>query len=750
MSAQPAEPRRWDLVLGGGFVLLLPVFFVDGFHDPFTSSKLILTFALGAPAALGVMWRLRGQPDPLAPWRLLLLLLPLFAVIRVAKTPDGVPLLANPGSLIALAVCWIGLELGAAFGASANGPRRCVTLLAFAAVPVLAVGLLRRYAGWFSFIPDRPDANIASTIGNSLELAEFAAPTAILAILLPLTGRPWGWLLVATAAGAVAASGSRGGAVALVLGALVTGAMLLRSPNEGHRDTGRPTMIAAILAITLALCLAPDRVRSIFDTERPTNAVRLGLWRGAVDLWMESPLVGCGAGRFEAAFPPHRDPNEWDISGFNVVAEEPHQELLWILSEFGLLGALATGAALWLGWRSWRSAATGDDRGRALAAVTAGGLVAFAFTACVRAPLHHPCGILPPALALGLLAAAGAHTTQNGRSWPRLLSAGVLILGATAASLFLHAERDIYVARWAKAQANVDLEAGELRHMVRSLTRCKEALDSLAETPPRTAAQAWRAALVGSDLAELRARMSVDQMRQTLQGLGAAPPETWLPSQAQADGLVDLTLLLSPHHAPATIWQARAALLRGDVRRTHELLSDPRTFRSAQWPQLQIARGEAALVLGTDAGTAGAWLNPPPAVRSGDRTALQRAAQLLESDGVVDAHVAALSDALMQLGQDRFDLEALGMIARCAYRDSNALMRDLGDRAVARSRVLFAQEALESGNTELADTHLRIARRKDPALLDALILQARRGDQGAITKLQTSGIPEDRLRALLN
>ena len=50
MSAPTADPNRWGLILGGALVLLLPVFFVNGFHDPFASSKILLTVALGVPA----------------------------------------------------------------------------------------------------------------------------------------------------------------------------------------------------------------------------------------------------------------------------------------------------------------------------------------------------------------------------------------------------------------------------------------------------------------------------------------------------------------------------------------------------------------------------------------------------------------------------------------------------------------------------------------------------------------------------
>lgn len=747
MSAPTADPNRWGLILGGALVLLLPVFFVNGFHDPFASSKILLTVALGVPAALLLMPR-SGRDDPLGPWRWLLVLAAALAVVSTIKGPGfGFPIImASAG--------WVFLEIGAAHGAVLARSRRLVILLGASTVPVLLVGLLRRHAGWFDFIPDRADVALASTIGNSLELAEFAAPVAILALLLPATGRAWGWTLVVSSAALVTVSESRAGALALVAGLAVAGTLLFRRKDRAARATGGISLGAAVVAIALAFVIAPDRARSVIDPEHPTNAVRLGLWRGAVDLWLDAPVLGCGAGRFEAAFPPFRDPDEWRISGFNAIVEEPHQELLWALAEGGLLGLATVLAALWALRRALGHAAGSAEPGhRHVAAVALGALVAFGITACVRAPLHHPCGILPAAVAVGLL--AGASPRRSRRAPLQWLCIALLLGGAFVTWGHLVADRHVHVARWAKVRANDKLEKLDLSGMVRECAVCKHALDSLADHGPHTAAQAWRATLVGQELATLRELMATDPMRAALAALGEDGPESWLPSRKRVIGFLDATLERAPHHAWANLERARAALEAGDVARAHALVEDERTFRSVPWPALLEVRGRVALRLSTDPGTVGAWLEDPVDPASFGLEDRRAAAEAFAAgkDGL------ALHHALRQLGRCRWDEHTLDLIARAAYRSYGPDSKEykLGDHAVARSRLLFAPQAQRAGDPKLAATHIRIARRKDPDLLDAVVLAARSaqdaGDGEALNRhvktLADAGVTETRIRQLL-
>ena len=734
-------------MLGGALVLLLPGFFVDGFHDPFASSKILLALGLGVPAAALLMPR-PGRDDPLSAWRRLLAFAPALAIASTLKGPG----FAFP--IIMASVGWILLEIGAAHGADDARTRRLVSLLGASTIPVLLLGLLRRHAGWFEFIPDRLDVSLSSTIGNSLELAEFAAPVAILSLLLPASGRPWGWALVASSTALVALSESRAGALALVAGLVVTGLLLARRPERAPRTTGQVALGVAIGAVALALLVAPDRARSVLDTEHPTNAVRIGLWQAAVDLWQDEPLFGCGAGRFEASISPFRDPAEWQISGFGVIVEEPHQEVLWMLAEGGLLGLAVIVGALWIVCRTSKQVASSAAPGRRhLAAVSVGGLAAFTIMACVRAPLHHPAGVLPAAVTIGLL--AGAAPGRPMRAPLRWLCMALLLAGTFAAWRHLVADRHVHVARWAKVRANDKLKDTDLRGMVEELLTCKNALDSLAEHGPHTATQAWRAALVGRELVTLRQLMSTEPMRAALTARGVAGPETWLPSRERVSGFLDATILRNPHHPLANLERARTALEDGDVGQARGLLEDQRTFRSLPWPSVLELKGHVALRLGTDPATVGAWLEEPgdpTTVEFDDRTA---AAQAF-SDG---DDALALRHALRQLGRWRWDEHTLRLIADTTYRSfgPDSEERKLGDHAVARSRLLFAPEAQRAGNARMAATHIRIALRKDPNLLDAVVLAARfardSGDdqalEGHLKTLADAGIPESRIERLL-
>ena len=220
-------------------------------------------------------------------------------------------------------------------------------------------------------------------------------------------------------------------------------------------------------------------------------------------------------------------------------------------------------------------------------------------------------------------------------------------------------------------------------------------------------------------------------------------------------GFLDATLERAPHHAWANLERARAALEAGDVARAHALVEDERTFQSVPWPALLEVRGRVALRLSTDPGTVGAWLEDPVDPASFGLEDRRAAAEAFAAgkDGL------ALHHALRQLGRCRWDEHTLDLIARAAYRSYGPDSKEykLGDHAVARSRLLFAPQAQRAGDPKLAATHIRIARRKDPDLLDAVVLAARSaqdaGDGEALHRhvktLADAGVTETRIRQLL-
>jgi len=138
---------------------------------------------------------------------------------------------------------------------------------------------------------------------------------------------------------------------------------------SGHSGTRRRLGGLAALGIASLILfrgLPPDTLpeRTVFARppaakedpaapEPPTSlggiAVRSAIWRGALSLIVEEPLLGVGPGQFQASFPPHRSPHEIELSRQgpcnedNTEVEHAHSDLIEGVVEYGLVGG-----ALWL------------------------------------------------------------------------------------------------------------------------------------------------------------------------------------------------------------------------------------------------------------------------------------------------------------------------------------------------------------------------------------------------------------------
>lgn len=748
MSKATGDDGKLGRILGGSLVALLPVFFVDGFHDPFTASKLIPLIALGVPAGLLLSPRREGH-DPLDRWRrAAMVLAPTWVLAAWVQGP------ADPYPLVLIASGWIFLSIGASFGRSASGTRRLVTLVAASAAPVLVVGVLRRYADVLTFIPDRDDVALAATIGNSNELAEFAAPVAVLALLLPATGRRWGWPLAAAAAILTALSESRGGMLGLALGGAVTVIALLRVGARPARSTAIVSGAALALGLVGAVAVSPGRVSSVVDLDHPTNVVRLGLWDASLGLWRDNPLLGCGAGRFEAAIPPYRHLAEWELSGFGSVAESPHNELLWLLATGGILGLATIVVAVLLVLRSCRdarrTAETSDSR--VIIAACQGCLAAFAVTAFVRSPLHHPAGVMAPALATGVLAAwAGRGQPDRRPVPPAVWLTWIALLGAAWVGVKgLIDDARVYTARTSKVEANEALKIGQISRAVEHLTRMTEALKRLEASPPASVDRIYRAALVGSDVASMRATLLELEAQLQRQGLGS--PTDWTPDVGNITSLLDAALERAPHHHLALLERARFHLRQGEIGQAHAALTDD-AWRGAPWPARLSMLGRVAIRLGSDPDTFGFWLDEaPPAPRSTEHIDAAHEAYDLATTATDPTTAAsqferAREAAFRHLGLDPRDLGALKILTDLGTKITPPPAS--ANRAVARSRLLLALEAIEDGNDRMVRIHLRIARGKDPTLLDAHYVAAqiagRAQDadalEAAIQALVDNGLP---------
>lgn len=93
----------------------------------------------------------------------------------------------------------------------------------------------------------------------------------------------------------------------------------------------------------------PYTIRRFFDLwgyiEYGGTAVRfqrLSYWVSALEYWSRSPLIGNGIGSFSNLY----------LSGYEIAGTQPHNILLEILTELGIIGLILFGIVLWVALRS--------------------------------------------------------------------------------------------------------------------------------------------------------------------------------------------------------------------------------------------------------------------------------------------------------------------------------------------------------------------------------------------------------------
>jgi len=138
----------------------------------------------------------------------------------------------------------------------------------------------------------------------------------------------WGALLVLCLA--VVASQSRGGTLGL---AAVAGYLWLRSPRKAL------TMILALVGVVAILAYAPDqyfeRMRTISHYEADGSAMgRITAWKAAIQMCIDHPLWGVGAGMFPVSFGTIYRPAE------HMPWLTAHSMYFLLLGELGIPGVL--------------------------------------------------------------------------------------------------------------------------------------------------------------------------------------------------------------------------------------------------------------------------------------------------------------------------------------------------------------------------------------------------------------------------
>lgn len=424
--------RRWaeGAVLGG--IVAVPVVFLPAGHDAFGLPKL-----LTAAAVTGVGWAAWvAQRRPA--W-------PRFGPVeRAVAAYTGVVAVATITSIgrvdsflgsyeryggllpLLVHVAFAGL-LTVAFRGRPDRLARVPVAVTVAAVAVGAYVLLQTAGIDFVDWQEASGADVryqAGSMGNS----DFAG--GLLGIALPFVvvtatrarGR-MRWLGLAGGAvvvGGLVATRSRGGLVAAAAGLVVLGAI------ERRRLSRRVVAgLGGAVALGIAVAVA---VPSAGFLRTESFEVRAREWAGAVDVFLERPVLGTGPDTFEFAFPKHRSREDGADLGMQI-ADKPHSILLEKASDTGVLGFVAYLAVLVAAVRVGR-------RRPAETAVFVAGLAAYVAQGAVSIDVP-PLALLGWVTIAGIVAAAEAPPARPDKRTPRPTTGRLAVAAGLAAVVLL-------------------------------------------------------------------------------------------------------------------------------------------------------------------------------------------------------------------------------------------------------------------------------------------------------------------------
>jgi tetratricopeptide (TPR) repeat protein len=219
--------------------------------------------------------------------------------------------------------------------------------------------------GWLQVLgPDVPlpltTPMLYLPLGVSTWLAAYAAPNILLAFGWSLTARQRDFrialrLLALGLLVALILTFSRGGFISLAAGVGLF-IILRASQSEFVRGLNLQRAASALTPIMVLLGVVAVIVFTIGQSEGrySGDALRLNLWRSAVAIARDHPVIGVGAGLFGRAVREYRDPTVVDDrlgTAHSVLLNTAAEEGLAGLAVLGALAALTFRA--W--WRQWRN-----------------------------------------------------------------------------------------------------------------------------------------------------------------------------------------------------------------------------------------------------------------------------------------------------------------------------------------------------------------------------------------------------------
>lgn len=339
-------------------------------------------------AAVALAWQVRGRlalPPPA--WRVALAGFAAFWLAQAVSAPDAwSPERVLRESLLDLRYLpWLAFAL--AVLADAGRARRVLAGLAAIVALWTADGLLQAASGFSLGGPATADRLSGVFGADDLKLGPALAAFAPF-LLLPLS-RWYRWPgLVAggLAVGLVVLlAGARAGWISY---ALVLGWLLWRQASGGWRGVGVLLLAStlSLAAVWFAASLSPRFEARLARTAALLEADRGGLdtaltgrpaiWAVALRMFLAHPVNGVGVRGFREAYVAHTPPDDpWLHSGEGI-PHHPHQLVLELLAETGLIGLLLWLGAALLALRAWLHA---DQAARTRAAPAGLALVACLF-----------------------------------------------------------------------------------------------------------------------------------------------------------------------------------------------------------------------------------------------------------------------------------------------------------------------------------------------------------------------------------
>ncbi len=313
-----------------------------------------------------------------------------------------------------------------------------------------------------------------------------------------------------------------------------------------------------------------SRVASIFDSSHPTNIVRRELAKDAWALTADHPVIGIGGGRFGAEHNRVRGQVEWSLSGLQSRVDDPHNEYLRILCEYGVLGAglLLLGLA-GLFVTLWRR------RSCAVARLTLASWSGILVVAATWATFQHVATTIPLAFLTGL--ALVKHRGSEGpllarkRTWRSVCALGLALISASV--IVLWAERDsAAIALRDRGELLKKEYAAVASQDIKVSARHLADLGIVGKSITRVAASSWLRPHVRFRL--LTTIYNLAEQRAVLETLSPAPDNLattmllnaarGLPSLQDARDLANTQLNMVPAHLPTIRLLGRLEALSGN------------------------------------------------------------------------------------------------------------------------------------------------------------------------------------------